>query len=124
MGQYDAVAARSLATITKKGGTVTFRPPSTQEIYNPVDDTWSGGAPAPFAGKAVQIDSNPQRMASRGLSLVNPVTLMVAAKDLVAPPSALGMLMDWASQSYAIRDVETVAPDGATPILYIVVGSG
>jgi len=123
MGQYDAVAQRALAAITRKGGPVTFPGTGTPPTYDPATDTWSGGAAgADVVGRAVQIDGDPDRFAALNLVLVNPVTLMVAASGLTVTP-AVGMLFTWGGLTYSLKDKEEVKPDGQTPIIYVVTGS-
>lgn len=117
---YDAVATRALGTITKKGAPVIFTA-GTAPIYSPIDDTWTGGTLGPVTGQAVQIPDDPTQFAALGLVLVDPVTLMVAAKGLACTPTP-GMPMLWAGVTYAVKYAEAVAPDG-TPILWTVVGS-
>lgn len=121
MGKYDAIAQRALETITKKGGPVTFPGAGTPAVYDPATDTWSGGSSSVATGRAVQIESDPDRFAALKLVLTNPVTLMIAAAGLSVTP-APGMQMTWAGTTYAIKDVDPIAPDG-TPIIYTVIGS-
>lgn len=122
MSQYDGISTRALATITRKGAAVTFPGTGTAATYDPATGTWSGGVPgADVTGRAVQIDSDPDRFAALGLVLVNPVTLLVAASGLTVTP-APNMPMTWASKTYTIRDVDAVAPSG-DPIVYAVIGS-
>jgi hypothetical protein len=124
MSQYDAVAQRSLATITKKGAAVVFPTAGgTQPTYDPATDTWSGGSSSSVTGRAVQIDGDPDRWKTLSLILVNPVTLMIAASGLSITP-AIGMTFMWpeSGTTYTIRDKQEVAPDG-TPIIYVVTGS-
>jgi hypothetical protein len=77
--------------------------------------------PTPVVGKAVQIESDPQRLAARNLVLTDPLTLLVAAAGLSVVPTP-GMTEGWAGVERTIKDVETVAPDG-TPILYVIVAA-
>lgn len=119
-GKYDAVATRALATIARKGSPVTFGA-TTGGTYNPLTDTWSGGTASAITGQAVQIEGDPDRFAALNLVLVNPVTLLVAAKDLDVAPEP-GMTFTWASKVYTIKDVDPTAPDGVA-VLYTVTGS-
>lgn len=122
MSRYDAVAARTLKAIEKYGADVTF--PGTASgapgTYNPATDQFTSADPnADATGKAVQIEGDPDRWSSLGLTLSNPVTLMIAASGLSVTPE-VGMAIEWAGLAYAIRDVSSVAPDGV-PILYTVI---
>lgn len=119
--QYDAVAQRTLATIARRGGIVTFPGTGSGGIYDPLTDAWSGAGPADAQGKAIQIEGDPDRFAALKLVLVDPVTLMIAAGGLTVTPS-VGKLMTWAGVTYTIKDRDPVAPDG-TPIIWIVTGS-
>lgn len=120
-GKYDAVAKRALVTIGKKGTDVTFPGTgSSGDIYDPFTETWSGTGTADASSKAVQIQGDPDRFASLSLSMVNAVTLMVAASGLAVVPTA-GMAMEFAGVTYTVKDVDPVAPDG-TPIIYTVIG--
>lgn len=123
-GKYDQVAKRTLAVIAKKGGAVVFPGvlPGTPPTYNPLTDTWSGGTGATDAtGKAVQIPDDPERFAAIGLVTQNPVTLLVAAKNLGFTP-APGMRFRWASRDATVKDVEAVDPAGDGAVMYTVIG--
>lgn len=118
--QYDAVAVRALATITKKGAEVTFARASAGGVYDPATDTWSGGSSSSTVGKAVQIPDDPQRFLALGLKTTDAITLMVAASDLGITPVS-GDVFGWAGVFYTAKDCEAIAPDG-TPILWLMVG--
>lgn len=122
MGKYDAVAARTLAAIAKKGGIVTFPDFGTPATYNPVDDTFSGGSVAGATGRAVQIESEPDQLSALGLTIINPVTLLIAAKGLSVTPVP-GVRFTWANVTYTTKFADPTAPDGVTPIMYMVIGS-
>lgn len=126
MGQYDAVAQRALAAITRKGGPVTFAVQTSAPIYDPATDTWSGGTTSSITGRGVQIPDNPEqilRLQGQGFTLTDPITLMVAASGLGVVPTS-GMTMTWGNNvAYAIRSVEAINPDGTSPILYTIIGS-
>lgn len=108
---YDAVATRALATIEKNGADVVF-----------LADAWKGGAiAADVTGSAVEIPGDPDTYQKLDLIAVNPVTLLVAAKDLAVTP-APGVTFRWASTVYTVRLATPVAPDG-TPIIWTIVGS-
>lgn len=123
MGRYDATAQRALAAIQRAGSTVTF-PASdtgTPPTYNPVTDAFTGGTDGEdVIGRAVQIDGDPDRWSTLGLTLSNPVTLMVAARGLAITPT-VGMPFTWAGTDYIVRDVDSEAPDGV-PIIFTVTG--
>lgn len=118
---YAATAARALATIRRKGGTVLFATTSGR-VYDADTGQWTGGAPVTASGWAVQEEDDPMRISALGLSLVDPVTLLVAAFGLGIVP-ATNMAMTWAEVIYTVKNVEALAPDGTTPITYSVIGS-
>ena len=118
---YDAVATRALATITAKGGTVTFNRASAGAVYDPATDQWTGGAATPATGKAVQITDNPLRFQALSLSTEDAITLLVAASGLGITPVP-GDVFGWAGVFYSVKDAEAVAPDGV-PILWSVIGA-
>lgn len=119
MSIYTATAQRSLATIKRKGGKITFAGGGAP-VYDPITDQWSGGSATSVVGSAVQVPGDPDRMAALSLVLVNPVTLLVAASGLSIVPQP-GGTFTWAGKTYTIKFCEPVAPDG-TPIIYTVVG--
>lgn len=121
MGQYDAVATRTLAAITKKGAAVLFGV-AAGNVYNPLTDTWSGGTVSFATGRAVEIPGDPNRFQALGLVLTNPVTLLVAAQGLTIEP-APGMSLTWGGVGYTIMNVDRVAPDGETLLLYTVIAA-
>jgi hypothetical protein len=117
---YDPISQRALDTISKKGATVTFPGTNTGAVYDPATDTWSGGSTTAVAGKAVQTKGDVDRFKALNLVLVNPVSLLIAAKNLAVTPLP-GMTFTWAGKNYTIKDVDPVAPDGV-PILFKVTG--
>lgn len=107
---YDPVATRALATITRKGGPVVF-----------LSDQFTGGSIATdVTGRAVEIPGDPDVYLALGLIGSNPVTLLVAAKDLTITPKP-GVRFTWVSTTYTVKTATPVAPDG-TPILWTLVG--
>lgn len=122
MSKYDAVATRASQTIGKKGGIVTFLGNGTTPIFDPLTGLFSGGVPEDgVEGKALQIEGDPDRL--NKLTLVNPVTLMVAAATLAITPTN-GMQFSWGGVTYSIKDLDSVNPDGAVrPILWIITGT-
>lgn len=119
--KYAATAQRSLAAITRKGAVVSFGSHTGTPIFDPVTNTWSGGADVVATGRAVQTNNNLEQLVALGLVDNKTVTLLVAASGLTITPST-GMVMSWAGVDYSIDNVDTLAPDG-TPILYTIVGS-
>lgn len=118
--QYAAVAQRALASIARKGGTVTFVT-ATPRKYNEDTGAWIGGDPLTADGKAIQVPDNPMRFQTRNLVVSDPTTLIVAGSGLTVRP-APGMAMRWAGLIKNVVDVEAFEPDGQTAILFTVVG--
>lgn len=118
---YDAVAERALATITAKGATVTFARGATGAVYDPITDTWTGGAATPATGKAVQVPDNPMRFQALSLTTQDAITLIIAASGLGITPVP-GDVFGWNGLFYTAKDCEAVAPDG-TPVIWTVIGS-
>lgn len=123
--RYDGAATRALATIEAKGAAVSFAPGGSAagSMYDPLTNQWSGGSSDSWPGSAVQIPGDPDRFAALKLMLTDPITLLVAAKNLTAAPTP-GMSMVWDGVLYTVKDVEPVAPAGsASAIVYTVTGS-
>jgi hypothetical protein len=124
--KYAATAQRALATIARKGAPVTFTgSPASAPVLDEATGQWSGGSgpSADVIGRAIQIEGDPDRFKALNLVLVNPVTLMIAAKGLPVGVIAPGKPMRWAGVDYTIRDAgDTLAPDGE-PILYFPTGT-
>lgn len=111
MTSYPLIAERALTSITARGGDVVFT------VWPP-----TGDASDTAAGKAVKIDSDPDKLRDLGLIFANSITLLVAASGLAFEPVP-GLLMTWADGvTYSVVDVDDIKPDGATPILFTVVG--
>jgi hypothetical protein len=130
VSDYTATAQRTLEAITRKGGDVSFPQAgtdSTPDVYDPATGRWTAGAGSAagsITGKAVQGTNDVNKLAQLNLLTVKTVTLLIAAASLSAPVEPdNGMLMVWANTAYYVRNVETVKPDGVTPILYVVVGA-
>ncbi len=120
MSIYAPEAESALLMITEAGGIVSFPGTATSAVYDGATDTWSGSPSSDATGRAVQIDSDPDRFRALGLTLANSVTLLIAALNLSVTPRP-GMYITWAGITYSIKDVEAVAPDGV-PIMYTVIG--
>jgi hypothetical protein len=120
VSQYDALSQRALATITRKGGIVTFSR-GGQAVYDAATDTWSGSTTAPVTASAVQVRSNPQMLLALELVITSPVTLLVAASGLAFVPQPADTFV-WTGITYTVKLVQDTAPDGYA-ILYRVTGS-
>jgi hypothetical protein len=120
MSTYTAVAERAAARIRKKGGPVVFTT-TTGRVYDPDAGTWTGGAPVTATSHAVQDEDDPELFRALGLTLHDPVTLLVAAQGLSFRPVA-DMAMSWGGLIYTVKACEALKPDGVTPITYTVIG--
>jgi head-tail adaptor len=89
--------------------------------YNDGDGTFSG-APASAASKAIRRRGDASRLAALNLRLVQPITLTVDAEPLGVFVPAPDDAITFGNQTYAVRDVEPIAPDGIN-LAYTVTGS-
>jgi hypothetical protein len=116
--KYDAVSARALATIARKGAAVAFSV-VTIGVSDPSTGLPPSSTTSVATGSAVEIPGDPDVYAAFNLVLLNPITLLVAAKNLGVTP-APGMAIAWASKSYTIKLATPVSPDGV-PVLWTIV---
>lgn len=117
---YTAVASRAQATLSRKGGTVTFSR-GGQAVYDPATDTWSGGTVAPVSAPAVQVRSNPMMLLAAQLVITTPVTLIVAGPALGGFVPQPADQFVWGGVTYTVKLVQDTAPDGG-PILFKITG--
>jgi len=80
-----------------------------------------------ITGSAIQVKADPQRYQAQGLSVSTMPTLLFTptsynlkayTDEFVAP----GDTVPWNSETYTVRDVEPVAPDGVVIVARIVIG--
>jgi hypothetical protein len=116
---YAPEQQSAAADIRSAGALVAFA--RANQAYNDTDGTLSG-APITATSHAIRVKGDPQRLAALNLRLVSPITLLVAALELGSYEPTADDSMIFAGQTYAVKDVDPVAPDG-TPILYRVTGS-
>lgn len=79
-----------------------------------------------ITGEAVQVRGNPQRYAALGLRLDTMPTLLVTPSTypLLAHTGAFvlpGDTTEWNGESYTVKDVDPVAPDGRVIVARVVV---
>lgn len=120
MSAYATIAQRARATIARKGGPVTFTT-TTGRVYNEDTGVWTGGAPVVASSVAVQEEDDPERFRVLGLTLNDPVTLLVAALGLALTPLP-NMALGWGGAIYTVKSAEVLKPDGRTAITYRVIG--
>lgn len=128
-GKYDAVAKRALATIKRKGSPAIFRGAGivTEPVYDPLTGLWSDPVNVPGAtnsAPAVRIPGNPTRYATNGMTMIDSISLLVAAVP-GGPVPAVGMTVEFGdpSKEYTIKWVEPTAPAGK-PIMFSIDGQG
>lgn len=127
MSKYAIEQQDVLEAITEDGGDVVFPGaiPGTPPAYNELTGVWTGGTDATdVTGKALQIEDDPMRFQGLGLVTSNPITLLIAAKNLGIRPVP-GMVFRFGGTTYTIANggVEALDPAGDGPIYYDVVGS-
>lgn len=121
MSVYMGDHAFALAEVTANGKPVTFT--RTAEGYNPATDLVTPSATT-VSGHAVQIRMGGgvlERFRTLGLVLEDSKRLLFAPTTFGATPVA-GDRVTWAGESFTVRDVETVSPDGTTILAYVTVG--
>jgi hypothetical protein len=104
-----------------------------QDAVDAAADIAAAGAPISFSSfpagetatsSAVEILGDPDRFLALKLVLVNPVTLLVAAKPLGTFKPQSGKRMLWDGVTYTVKDAEPIAPVGASAaIVWTVTGS-
>lgn len=106
---YTPISIRSRALITRKGAPIVF-----------LADAWKGGTiNSETTGRAVEIPGDPDVYLALGLVASNPVTVIVAAKDLGITP-APGIAFRWVATTYTVKAATPVAPDGVQIIWTLV----
>jgi hypothetical protein len=111
---YAAKASRALKTITRKGATVTFL----------ANDHQGGSITTSTPAKAVAIEGDADQYVALGLVKRNPVTLIVAGSGLsISLAQSAPIAFTWGGVTYGLEQAEPIAPDGATVIVWTVVGA-
>jgi hypothetical protein len=96
--------------------------------YDAAAGTWSGAGTTTITGSAIQVRGNVQRYAALGLVLSTMPTLLftptlyglrAGTAEFVLP----GDVVEWATRTYTVRDVDPVAPDGVVIVARIVVSA-
>lgn len=120
---YAAIAGRAAQKVAAKGADVLLSGAGAL-VYNPSTGLWTGTEIAEYTASAVQDEGDPDRLSAANLVLVNPETLLVAARyrGALIPRPVPNMVFTWAGLAYTIRLVDMLAPDGV-PITYTVYGS-
>lgn len=117
--RYAAERASAGADIAAAGQPVTFT--RTAIAYTAGTDqatpttTTATGAAIRVRPRFIDI----QRIQAPGLTIVDPVTLLVAAEGMAFDPQP-GDTFVWAGVTYAVRSTEPTGPDGVTIVTKIV----
>lgn len=115
-----SIAEMMRDALVANGATVTFT--HTPKEYDGATDTWVDGAPVTLAVPAIEDDGEADQFAAGGLTLRNPVTLIVDAAGLEGATPAPGWGMSWAGQDYTVATAKPRTLDGS-PIAWRVTGS-
>jgi hypothetical protein len=89
--------------------------------YDPETDSYTGGTETTVEGSAIKIKDSASSIAkyqALGLVLTDAITLLFTAEEYGDHPE-VGSTVEWASQTYTVRSVETLAPDGVTILSYL-----
>jgi hypothetical protein len=80
--KYAAEITETLAALKEDGGPIRFTAKNAARVYDEDTGTWSGGGDVVADSFAMQLEDDPAlyaKYAAGGLTLRNPITLMVAA---------------------------------------------
>lgn len=114
---YKNDHARALKDITKAGAAVTFR--KATRTHNPVTGH-STVVDTTVAGSAVRVAGRPKVYEALKLVESQAPTLLFVASTYSEKPD-VGMTVVWGSQTFTVKDVNPVAPDGSAIICRVVV---
>lgn len=106
---YAALAQDALEMIEEFGAPVVF-------LAGP----WTNAPATDVTGTAVQIEDDPETLARLGVAVANPLTLLVAGKDLPAGfrPQAPQRLR-WSGDDLTIHATEPLAPKGVGDVVIL-----
>ena len=115
---YADDVAGAAADLAAAGAPVTITRDTSD--YNAATDSTVPSSTT-SATSAVQRKSDWRKVQALGLTLSKTVTLLVAASGMAFDPQ-MGDTLTWNGVTYAVKDVQTLAPDG-TAIVHTVIGS-
>lgn len=84
--------------------------------YDAATDTFTTPTTSTVTGSAIKVrskDSEVRRYEALGLVLADTLTLLFTPTTYGDTPE-VGSSVEWAEQTYTVRTVETIAPDGVT----------
>src|SRR5690242_1319728 len=125
--KYADEIAETRAALEEDGGPIRFTAKNAARVYYEDTGTWSGGSDVIADSFAMQLEDDPAlyaKYAAGGLTLRNPITLMVAAGGLAFKPepiyrtgtSEVPITLEWPTGSgeiWSVAACEAFAPDGA-----------
>lgn len=119
--QYDDDILAAAEAIADAGATIVFTRKTTV-----LDEVTGATVPVTTTTPTSAIRVKPYRMdymrlETGGLTLFDPVTLLAAASGMAFSPLP-GDTFSWGANSFTVRTVDPIAPDG-NAILYRVIGS-
>lgn len=115
---YSTEHAGALGDIRTAGAPVTFTK-TTLGAYDPETDTATPSTTS-VGGHAVRVRGRPDTYDALQLVESQAPTLLFAATTFGQAP-ALGATVTWGGETYTVRDVNPVAPDGSGIIFRVVV---
>lgn len=92
---------------------------NTQSAYDPETDT-SSTSETTITGVAIRVPGDPKRYAALGLVESDAPTLQFVPTTYGNTPEP-GDTVTWANETYTVRDVEPVAPDGVTILARVII---
>lgn len=118
MSSYLAEHAGALADLAEAGTAVTFS--HTTSTYTESTDATTAPVTATVAGYALRVKGNPITYAALNLVQSEAPTLLFAPSTYGQMP-VLGSSVTWGGQSYTVRDVNPLAPNGTAILCKVVV---
>ena len=114
---YESTHAGALRDIRKAGVAVTFT--KATRTHDPLTGR-STVADSTVAGSAMRVVGRPKVYESLKLVESQAPTLLFAASTYGEKPD-IGMTVSWESQTFTVKDVNPVAPDGNAIISRVVI---
>lgn len=119
MTAYASDHAAALADVRTAGTPVTFTV-TTQGAQDPATGFFPNPTVSTVAGFALRVKGDPQRYRDLGLTESEAPTLLTVPSTYGGTP-ALNASVTFGGQTYTVRDVEPLAPDGTAVLCRVVV---
>jgi ABC-type transport system substrate-binding protein len=116
---YAAEAASAYEDIKAAGSAVTFRTASPG-TFDPATGTYTDDTTTSVVGAAIRIGANPILYQALNLVTAEAPTLLFAPATAGALPP-LGATVMWGGETYTVKNVTPVAPDGTAILARVVV---